>query len=133
METDTTYTDLLKEIPPVPEGATFTIQKIEKVTMPHPYCITSKHVVVASDHHSGILNEAAIEDAEKRGAHCGMRGCRIPYAEHVTSLTLFVAVPDNNGDLNKITGLGQYLCSIKPTLERLKIEGIAFPNHAGKE
>ena len=45
----------------------------ETIGVPHPYCITPKHVEVASDDHCGILNEAAIQDAEKNHkAKCGI-------------------------------------------------------------
>lgn len=110
----------------------FAPVKIERVSIPHPYCITSGHVVWAADHHSGILDKYAIEQAEKRGkAKCGMLGCQLAYDKHVSSLTLFVEVENNRGDLNKVEGLGKWLTSIKPVLEANGIDGIAFHNKRG--
>jgi hypothetical protein len=114
----------ISDLPALPSGAKFSLQKIEKISMPHPYCIGTKHVVVASDHWSGRLGEDAIRDAEKRGAHCYMQGCNLPYDEHENLLTLFIRVPQNK-DLNSIPGLNAYLLAIKEA--NIGIEGFAFP------
>jgi len=115
----------------VPAEAVFRVVGARKITQPHPYCITPKHVQVAADFHGGILNEAAIEDAEQRGAWCDT--CRhtrqrLSYREHVTSLTLFVTIPDDApNDLNEIPGLGDYLSAVKPQAQAMDIEAFAFP------
>jgi hypothetical protein len=55
------------------DGGLFKVKSIDHINhKPHPYCITPKHVRVAADHHSGLLGTAAIEDAEQRGAKCGI-------------------------------------------------------------
>ena len=50
---------------------------------PHPYMIGPKHVVYASDNHSGRLGEDAILAGEKAGkCNCAHPGCNIPYESH---------------------------------------------------
>jgi len=124
---------LLSEVPPVPEGAAFKLVKLEKVPMPHPYCVTGKHVAIASDEFSGILSEAAIRAAETRGVWCdicvkqvetGKRRQPLSHAEHESPLTLFVAVPQSD-DLNAVPGLVTYLNAVKAA--NLGVEGFAFP------
>jgi hypothetical protein len=114
----------LSDLPALQEDAVFSLQKIEKVSLPHPYCIGTKHVVYASDNYSGRLGEDAIRDAEKHGAHCEMKGCNLSYDEHESPLTLFIRVPQNK-DLNTIPGLHAYLLAVKEA--NLGIEGFAFP------
>ena len=127
----------LAELPAPPPDAAFRLVKVEKISNPHPYCITPKHVEVAADQFSGMLGEDAIRAAEKQGAKCDIcrqrakRGERIlSFEEHENPLTLFVSVPNNRADLNTISGLHAYLLSLKPKLAELGIEGIAFPNAA---
>ena len=122
-----TPTLTLDQLPPVPEGAPFRLLKLERVGMPHPYCITPKHVAHASDHFSGMLTADAIRDAEKHGARCDIckkQGKRLSYEEHENPLTLFVAVPQNK-DLNAVPGLHAYLLAVKNA--ELGVEGFAFP------
>ncbi len=106
---------------------TFKLQKIDKIFLPHPYCITSRHVAFASDHRGGMLTAEAIEAS---GASCGMRGCCLPYNKHESAMTLFITVADNK-DLNSIPGLHAYLFSNKQKFIDLGIEGFAFPNEKG--
>ena len=54
----------------------------DSIGIPHPYCLTPRHVAVASDHFCGRLGKDAIIDAEKRGVKCGMRGCTLAYGVH---------------------------------------------------
>jgi len=116
----------LDQIPAPPEGSSFSLVKIEKVSIPHPYCITPKHVAIASDQFCGMLGTEAIEAAERQGAHCGMRGCNLRCDQHESSKTLFIRVPQNC-DLNAIPGLHAYLRSIQAKAAELGIEGFAFP------
>jgi hypothetical protein len=114
-------------IPAPPEGSMFSVLGIRGVSMPHPYCITPKHVAWASDHWSGMLSEAAIQDSESKGkARCGMRGCNLGYEEHRVQKTLFIEVPQNR-DLNAVPGLHAYLLSIKSTAMQEGVDGFAFP------
>ena len=116
----------LEQVPVPPEGSVFSLAKVEKVSIPHPYCITARHMEIASDQFCGMLGEAAIEAAEKQGAHCGMQRCNLRYDQHKTSETLFIRVPQNK-DLNAVPGLHAYLLLIKDKATELGIEGFAFP------
>ena len=108
----------LKEYP-----KTDKFECIDTIGVPHPYCITPKHVAVAADHHSGILDDGAVEDAERRGAKCGVRGCNLGYREHETAILVQV---DDDRELKDVPGLKEYLLSIKERAEADKVAGFAF-------
>lgn len=108
---------------------------------PHPYCITPKHVGYASDHHSGMLGDTAIEALEKnegRGC-CGMytdgRGkwssnrtaifnlrCTALYHEHTSCTSLFIQL---KRDATK-QEVHEALLGLNPIVEAEKIEGYTF-------
>lgn len=123
----------IAEMPAVPTGLSFSLDKIETVSMPHPYCITPRHLTGDSM----ILDAAAIERAEKEnGAVCdicrenvkrGRQSSILTYAQHEQTLTLFIYVPKGTTDLNAVKGLHKYLLSNKPAFEKLGIGGFAFP------
>lgn len=118
---------------PEPDEQHIRIKGIKKVRIPHPYCITPKHVSHASNHYGGILGKDTIIDAEKHGAKCDT--CKkankkhgspiLTFEEHIASKTLFIEVPQNK-DLNNVKGLPEYLMKIKPIAESLHIDGFAF-------
>jgi len=112
-------------LPSPPDGSSFSLKKLEIISVPRPYVITPKHVSYASDHCSGMLTEEAIAMS---GARCGWEGCRLSLPEHELMRTLFVCVPQNK-DLNAVPGLGAYLQSVKAlSLEHgWGIDGFAFP------
>lgn len=123
--------DILSQLPAPPEG--LRLMKVEKLFLPHPYCIGAKHVAHAADHFSGMLGEAAIADGEKQGIiceTCKARGEHLSYKDHETSLTLFVEIPPipRLEHLKDVPGLHEYLLSIKEQAERLGIQGFAFPS-----
>jgi len=127
--------EVKNEIPKPSANALFEIKEIKKVSIPHPYMITPKHIAVASDKFSGMLGEPAIEEAEKKGVYCdickhrvskGLQSEIIPYSEHKEQKTLFLQMKTDEKDLNKVEGLHSYLLKIKPLLEKEKIEGVAF-------
>jgi len=119
---------ILEALPKPPEGAVFSAVKVEPVSLPHPYCIGTRHVVEAADHFSGRLGAEAIESAERKGARCGMPGCNLKYAGHEQMLTMFIAVPpQHQRDLNACPGLHAYLLSIKEQAQALGVQGFAFP------
>lgn len=130
--TTTPKTPTLEQMPVIPPGLSFTLHKVDKVSMPHPYCITPKHVEWAAGYYGGILSAEAIEDAEKHGACCDI--CRqshqgiLPYHKHESLLTLFIKIPVGIRDLNKIAGLHDYLYENKAAFEQLGIKGFAFPS-----
>lgn len=123
-------------MPPVPQGSVFKLLKIDHVADPHPYCITSKHVEVASKFHSGYLDPNAIRDAEKRGAVCDI--CKqnaklsngssriLSFDQHENLVTLYIAIPKTN-NINDIPGLHEYLYSNKERFIQLGIQGFALP------
>lgn len=120
----------IASLPQPPVGSVFSFQKVEKLSIPHPYCITPKHVAWASDHFSGRLSEDAIRGAEKNGAQCDIcaksgRGI-LTFDQHENSVTLFVKVPQNQ-DLNSITNLRSFLYNNKAAFETAGIQGFAFP------
>lgn len=123
---------LLEQIPALDAELSFTLLKVENVVMPHPYCITPKHLEYAD---SMFLNETSIARAEQRGAVCDI--CRklvrngdqpeiLSHSAHESHTTLFIQA-DDNSDLNAVEGLHEYLLSIKPKAESLGIQGFAFP------
>lgn len=59
---------------------------VDTIATPHPYCITPKHVTHAANNHGGILNEAAIKDAESNGARCGAPRCSLSLDNHEHAL-----------------------------------------------
>ncbi len=118
----------LGKIPQPPIDASFKLIKIEKVSVPHPFCITPAHVAYAADHCGGILSNEAIK---RSGAKCGMKDkrngrCLLSLDEHETFVTLFIGVPQNK-DLNAVDGLHAYLLSIKDEATTLGVQGFAFP------
>lgn len=98
----------------------------ETIGVPHPYCITPKHVVEAANRHGGILGKPAIQDAEKAGARCGVSGCRLSFAQHEQALLISCKVDLKNqqGDINP--ELQAYLLQCKPLCEADGYAGFAF-------
>lgn len=119
---------IFDKLPPVPEGAVYSLLEVRTFCTPHPYCITPKHVVYASDHCGGFLSEDAIREAEKDGARCDT--CRHQYKnltfdEHKTELAVVIRVPDMPlKDLNTIE-VGKYCQQIKDL--NLGVDGFVFP------
>ena len=99
---------------------------VDTIGVPHPYCITPRHVAVASDHFGGMLGKEAVAYAEEHGVHCGVRGCQLTYEEHKQAL--LVGCWDN---LKTQTGqavpeLHDYLMSIKDECEKNGYAGFSF-------
>jgi hypothetical protein len=132
-ETQEAPLPVLEDMPQPPEGSTFSLEKIDKVSIPHPYCITPKHVEWASDHCGGMLTKDAIREAEqKHGAACDI--CRksgrgiMSIDEHETQVTLFIRVPQRlRANLKEIPGLHEYLIAHKEAMEAKGIQGFGFP------
>jgi hypothetical protein len=120
--------DILEQIPPPPEGSVFALQKVETISVPHPYVIGPRHVAIASDRFSGRLGEDAIEASERAGYGCQHPRCQLSHKEHESMRTLFVLLDSKPGDLNNVPGLHAYLVSIKERAESLGIQGFAFPH-----
>jgi len=144
--TEDKISELIEEIPKPDAELPFSLSHVGKMLTPHPYCITPRHVEYASDHFGGILSEEAIREAEKNGiAVCDicLKQFRehlipkiLPYDEHKERVVLFISVPDNSVDvdeLKKLDGLEEYLVAIKPKLEELHIDGVAFVKNEKNE
>lgn len=98
----------------------------ETIPTPHPYCVGPIHVEVASKHHGGMLNEAAIRDAERTyGGHCCTCRGRLKFEEHETAL-LVVCKKDLESQQGKGTELHNYLMSIKDKATEDGFAGFAF-------
>lgn len=121
----------ISDFPFPPEGSTFRLREVKKISVPHPYCIGPGHVGMASDKFGGILGEAAIEAAERKGIGCQWgppgRRCQLSYKEHTTDLTLVIEVSGDLHRLNDVPGLHAYLLAIKAQAEALGVKAFAFP------
>jgi len=103
---------------------------VDTIGVPHPYCITPKHVAIASGKFFGILGGNAIREAEEEGAICDIckklnrkNGSNIlSYDEHKTALLVKCKkeLKDNKEEIN------QYLLSIKEMTIKDNFEGFAF-------
>jgi len=109
-----TKKDKLKKYP-----KTKSFRVVDTISVPHPYCITAKHVCHASDNYSGMLNKDAIKNGEEQGIFCGTCKGDLSYKEHETALLVEVKTEDNK-KLNK------YLLSIKSLCEKDGYAGFAF-------
>ena len=98
----------------------------ETIGVPHPYCIGPIHVEVASKHHGGMLNEAAIKDAERAygGRCCSCRG-KLKFEEHETALLVACKSELKDGDKAN-PELHAYLLSVKEKCEEDGYAGFAF-------
>jgi hypothetical protein len=102
---------------------------VDTIGVPHPYCITPKHVATASDKFMGMLGREAIIQAEEDGAMCDIcnkasrrEGKKIlSYDEHKQALLLSCKeeIKDNK-ELHK------FLMSIKEMAIKDSFEGFAF-------
>ena len=89
----------------------------DSIGVPHPYCLTPKHVEVAADHHGGMLGEAAIEHAERLGAKCGICKGKLTWKQHEQAVLIGckAELKDEGGTVNP--ELHQYLLKLKPLVE----------------
>jgi len=95
---------------------------VDSIGVPHPYCITPKHVAVASDHHGGILNEAAISGAEQLGAKCGICKGKLSYKKHEQALLVACYVEMKEAEKE----LQAWLKSLLPEATKNNYAGFAF-------
>jgi len=118
--------DKLKKYNKSKEG---NFEVIDTIGVPHPYCLTPKHVAVASDEFFGMLGEEAIRKAEEEGAICDI--CKkinrkdgsniLSYDEHKTALLV-----NCKKEIKDNEELHQYLLSIKEMAIKDNFEGFAF-------
>lgn len=105
------------------EQGNFTV--IDTIGVPHPYCITPKHVAWAADHHCGMLTKDAIREAEERGGAkcdiCRKAGSVLSIDEHEQAL--LVECKQETKDNKE---LHAYLLRIKDDAEQGGYAGFAF-------
>lgn len=104
---------------------TESFEVIDSIGVPHPYCITPKHVAWAADHCCGMLSKEAIIEAEAHGARCDICKGKLKYDEHQQAL-LVECKKDIHTDVNAKEELKEYLLSIKTMAEEDKYAGFAF-------
>lgn len=69
------------------------VLKVESVNhKPHLFMIGPRHVRFASDHFGGMLNEQALEAAEKAGIMCAAPGCNLGYKKHTSDRVMFISL-----------------------------------------
>lgn len=108
------------------EHGNYTIT--DTIGVPHPYCITPKHIEWAADHFSGLLSKDAIRDAEKKhGARCDICRGKLTFDQHEQAL-LVTCKAKLSGDDGKATPeLHAYLLACKDKLTSDKeFAGFAF-------
>jgi hypothetical protein len=120
----------LKSYPKSEQG---NFEVIDTIGVPHPYCITPKHVAVASDDFCGMLGKETIIEAEKRGATCGI--CRknakhggkiLSFEEHEQALLVSCKAELKNDKGETNPELHKYLLSIKERATKDGFAGFAF-------
>ena len=121
---------LEQELNEIPKDKRFPLVKIEEIWIPHPYCITPKHLQFSEGMYLDIegaerKSKEAYPNDSKKWAVCDE--CKKTKSEHKKMKTLFIEV-ESNSDLNAVEGLHEYLLKIKPVCEKLGIDGFAFPN-----
>lgn len=105
---------------------------VDTIPVPHPYMIMPRHIEIAADRFGGILGEAAIEAAEKRGVGCGICKGHLKYKEHETALLIECRKPltvdtDNSGAEGRVNPeLHAYLLQCKEQAEADGFAGFAF-------
>jgi hypothetical protein len=99
---------------------------VDKIGTPHPYCITAKHVGIASDQFGGMLGKEAILAAEKQGAKCGICHGKLSYDQHEQALLVECKAPLKSDDGKIMPELHQYLLKCKPLGEEDHFAGFAF-------
>ncbi len=96
---------------------------VDSLGIPHPYCITPKHVKAASDHNSGMLDP---EICEKYGAKCGVRGCKLKWNEHEKALLVSCKKDIKGSDGKGDPELVKWLNDIKDQATKDGYGGFAF-------
>ena len=124
---------IMKELPPLPEGAQFRIAGVESFNYkPHPFCVTEKHVTIASDRYGGILGPEVCDMAPcgigRRGSPIrGEQPCQLRYHEHTCEHALVIVLKTKVEKLQDIPGLHEWCLAANPFVEAHKIDGYMFP------
>lgn len=105
-----------------PDSPSGRFKVIDSIPTSHAYCITPKHVRIASDDHGGMLDESAIEDAERRGAKCGTCKGKLAYKEHESALLVECAIEPKEAEQE----IKDWLKALAPEGEKNGYAGFAF-------
>lgn len=105
-----------------PDSACGNFRIKTTIGVPHPYCITPKHVAYAADHCGGMLGEDAIRESEKHGARCDICKGKLKYEEHEQALVVGCKVDPKD----KPVSLQEWLKAIAPIAEKNGYVGFAF-------
>lgn len=108
-----------------PKSKQGNFKVVDTIGVPHPYCITSKHVAWAADHCGGMLGKEAIREAEEHGAKCDIckkQGNVLTIDEHEQALLVGCKV-----DIQPLPDeLKDWLISIKEEATANGYAGFAF-------
>ncbi len=98
---------------------------VDTIGVPHPFCITPRHIEEAQ-HFSGQLGKEAIESLEKKlkRPSCGMQGCQLSFAQHEQAL--LVRCKSKDEDLTRA-----YLKSIVEQCEKDGYAGFTLLDGTG--
>lgn len=99
---------------------------VDTIGVPHPYCITPRHVRVAADQYGGMLGVDAVESAERQGARCGVRGCQLRYDQHEKALLVECRIEMKGADGLVVPELHAWLLSCKERATAGGYAGFAF-------
>lgn len=117
----------------------FLVKDVIRVNhKPHPYCITLDHMPT----NSMYLNEHSIEEAEKKGARCGMyispcgtkinngpkpgwNRCTLSYDEHISDLVCFLYLK-RNASQEEVSTIMKKLVEDLGGADNKFIDGFAF-------
>lgn len=101
----------------------FTVLKVDYCNFkPHPYVIGVRHVVHASDHHSGMLGEETLRAIPCEYRSADGTGCHVPHDQHTHDTVLFLQLCRNLGNKEAADAL----FAIKDEMVADKIDGFAF-------
>jgi len=115
-----------KDLSKYPKTGRFEV--IDTIPVPHPYCITPKHLKYNT---SMYLGRKQIAEAEKKGAVCDIcRKRNKKFGDPILSIdehkeALLIEVNDKR-ELKDVPGLHRYLLSIKEMTEKDGFVGFAF-------
>ena len=108
-------------------SASNNFRVIDTIGVPHPYCITPRHIAHA-ERFGGSLSKECIESAEKSGAKCGVAGCRLAIGEHEQALLVGCEPEKELSALNQQEKeeLQSYLLKCRPMCIEDGFVGFAF-------
>ncbi len=71
---------------------------IDTMGVPHPFCITPKHLEHCSELHSMCIGKEQIQSLERKTKRpsCGMEGCNLMYDQHEQALAIRCKTKDND-------------------------------------